>query len=309
MTAAGVVVLAGQHRVSGALALTLGVTSPLVLLHMLGGSHNDSLMLGFAVLGLAAFQSGRRVLAVALLVLAVGIKLPVALALGFVGWCWHRGSEVGFWTRVRTAATVVLASAAAIVALCSVVGIGFGWVTALKDTGKITSTFSATTKLGFIAGDVARLVGVDAAPDAYVGIARTLGLLAAVAVTAVLLLRSPRVGLVPSLGLALTAVMLLGPVLWPWYLPAGFALLAASGIDRFRPTYVVLVVAATWTVWPTSVDPVTGFESWSHILGFLAIAGIALACFLAQVVSARAAAWWTARTPRHDDVVVDLSRA
>jgi hypothetical protein len=71
----------------------------------------------------------------------------------------------------------------------------------------------------------------------------------------------------------------------------------------------VLVVAATWTVWPTSVDPVTGFESWSHILGFLAIAGIALACFLAQVVSARAAAWWTSRAPRHDDVVVDLSRA
>lgn len=309
MTAAGVVVLAGQHRVSGALALTLGVTSPLVLLHMLGGSHNDSLMLGLAVLGLAAFGAGRRVLAVALLTLAVGIKLPVALALGFVGWCWYGDREVSFWARVRSATAVVASAAVALVALCSVVGIGFGWVTALKDTGKITSTFSATTKLGFIAGDLHRLVGGDAAPDAYVGIARTLGMLVAVAITGWLLLRSPRIGLVRSIGFALTAVMLLGPVLWPWYLPAGFALLAASGIDRLRPTYVVLVVAGTWTVWPTSVDPVTGFESWSHILGFLAITGIALACWLAQVLSPRAAAWWDERARRRGDVLIELTRA
>ena len=100
------------------------------------------------------FKGGRKVLGVALLTLAVGVKLPVALALGFVGWCWYGDREVSFLTRVRSAALVVLSSAAALVAMCSMVGIGFGWVTALRDTGKVTTTFSASTKIGLLVADV-----------------------------------------------------------------------------------------------------------------------------------------------------------
>lgn len=306
MTAVGVVILAEQHRKSAAVALALGVASPLVILHMLGGSHNDSLMLGFAMVGLAAFKGGRKVLGVALLTLAVGVKLPVALALGFVGWCWYGDREVSFLTRVRSATLVVLSSAAALVAMCSMVGIGFGWVTALRDTGKVTTTFSASTKIGLLVADVGNRLGIDVTADSSVAFFRLVGLIAALVITAVLLLRSPKVGLVPSIGWALTAFMLLGPVLWPWYLPAGLALLAASGIDRMRPSYVVLVVATTWTVWPTSVDPVVGFSAWTHILGFLAISGVVLACVVAQWATAKVVA---AHQRRRETLVLSLDGA
>jgi hypothetical protein len=69
----------------------------------------------------------------------------------------------------------------------------------------------------------------------------------------VMMLRSPRIGIVRATGVMLVAYVLLGPVIWPWYLPAGFALLAATGLGRWKPSYMVLVIAISWAVWPTSV--------------------------------------------------------
>jgi alpha-1,6-mannosyltransferase len=186
---------------------------------------------------------------------------------------------------------VVLASATTLVVLCQIVGIGFGWVTALRDTGKVMSTLSITTKAGFVTSQLLGLVGIDVSSDGTVAVFRLAGLLAALAVVTVLLLRSPRIGLVRSVGLAMTALVLLGPVLWPWYLPAGFALLAAAGLGRFRPSFLVLVVAAAAFVWPTSVDPVKALQDYQHLLGFLVILGIGGAAWLAQVTSVRSRAW------------------
>ncbi len=43
----------GLHRLGGERALWLGVANPLVLLHLVAGAHNEALMLGLAVAGLA----------------------------------------------------------------------------------------------------------------------------------------------------------------------------------------------------------------------------------------------------------------
>lgn len=290
MSAVGVTVLARQHRVPTATALAIGVCSPIVLLHMIGGSHNDAVMMGLLALGLAAFGDDRKALGVAVVTLAVGVKLPAVVALGFMGWAWC-GPDARFWSRVRSAVLVVVASAITLAVLCQVVGIDFGWVTALRDTGKVMSTLSITTKAGFVTSQVLGLVGIDVSSDATVAVFRLAGLLAALVIVTILLLRSPRIGLVRSVGLAMTALVLLGPVLWPWYLPAGFALLAAAGLGRFRPSFLVLVVAASAFVWPTSVDPVKALEDYQHLLGFLVILGVGGAAWLAQVTSVRSRAW------------------
>ncbi len=60
MAGVGVALIAASYRRSVAVALALGIVNPLVLLHLLGGSHNDALMLGFLALGFAAFLRERK---------------------------------------------------------------------------------------------------------------------------------------------------------------------------------------------------------------------------------------------------------
>ncbi|MCB1259403.1 MAG: hypothetical protein KDB33_03245 [Acidimicrobiales bacterium] len=86
------------------------------------------------------------------------------------------------------------------------------------------------------------------------------------------------------------AMVLLGPVVWPWYLPAGFALLAASGVGRFRPSYIVVVASVTALVWPTSVAPVEWLLRFQRVLSFFVIVLIAGAAWAAQELATRRAA-------------------
>ena len=290
MTVAGVVVIARQHRVSAATAVVTAAAGPLVLLHMVGGSHNDALMMGLLTLAMAAFGAKRRVVAVIGVAAALAVKLPAAAGLGFIGWNWSGRPDTPMRTRIVSAALVTGAAAVLVAVASRVVGIGFGWVTALSATGSITSTFSVSTKLGLVASDVSSIVGLGVSGDTWVSAFRLAGLVAAVAISAWLLINSPRIGTVRALGLAMVVTVLLGPVVWPWYLPAGLVLVAATGLGRWRPTYLVLVMAASTFVWPTSVNPVQALSGVGHLVGLGFLVAIIAACLVAQRLAARSGA-------------------
>ena len=285
MAGVGVAAIARRLRQSPAVAVAVGVASPLVLLHLIGGSHNDAIMMGFTALGLAAFVRGRKFLGVALVILATGIKVPAAAALVFMAWNWNDDPDVPIRRRVRDLAIVGGATLAGLAALCAAVGIGFGWISALKNTGKIFSTFSVSTKTGFLAADGLRAIGLDISATTMVAVTRLLGLLAAGLICTVLLLRSPRMGMVRALGLSMLAVVILSPVVWPWYLAVGFALVAASGMGRWRPSYVVVIIAASAVVFPTSVDPVKSLSQYQHVLTMAVVVLIVAGCWAAQKVA------------------------
>ena len=308
MTAVGVVLLARRHRVPAASALVAGVAGPLVLLHMIGGSHNDALMMGLLTLGMAAFTAHRRFLAVVLVVLAVAVKLPAAVALVFIGWNWRNGDDQRFRDRVVTTAGVGVGSGALLLGLSAAAGIGFGWITALSNTGSVTSTFSVSTKLGLVVSDIARLVGLGVSEGAWVSVFRLVGLAVAAGICAWLLVHSPRIGVVRAVGMALVVSVLLGPVVWPWYLPAGLALLAATGLGRWRPTFLVVVMAASTFVWPTSVDPVQSLVSVGHILGLGFLALVALIALAAQRLALRTARWRADRLARQQVTIAAHQR-
>lgn len=308
MTAFGVVLIARRQRVPTASALVAGVGGPLVLLHMVGGSHNDSLMMGLMVLGMAAFTANRRVMSVVLVTLAVAVKLPAAAALAFIGWNWSTDRDAAMRTRVAGTALVGAGAGAMLLMLSAMVGIGFGWITALSSTGSITSTFSVSTKLGLVVNDLAGLAGLGVSEEVWLSVFRLAGLAVAGAVCLWLLVRSPRIGVVRAVGLAMVVTMLLGPVVWPWYLPAGLALLAASGLGRWRPTYLVLVMAASTFVWPTSVDPVQSLSGVGHILGLGFLILIAVVAFVAQQLSLRLGVWRDERMARRQLTVAAHSR-
>ncbi|CAM8646070.1 crt_membr, carotene biosynthesis associated membrane protein [Acidimicrobiia bacterium] len=267
MAAVGVSLIASRNGLAPAVAVAIGIGNPIVILHLIGGIHNDALMFGLLALGLAVVQRDRLVLGVALLTAATAVKIPAAVALVYVGWCW-RGSIATVRERITTTASVLLASVSAIVAACLVVGLSPGWITALKSTGKVNDTYSPTTKIGFSIAEILNAVGLNVDGSTFAAGVRALGLLATVVVAMVMLLRSPRIGYIKATGVVLVAYVILGPVIWPWYLPAGFALLAACGLGRYRPSYLVVCIAASWFVWPTSVLSIQGFGGgYQHLRG------------------------------------------
>jgi len=286
MAGFGVVSIARSCGGDSPCAVACAFANPLVILHLIGGCHNDGLMMGFLCLGVAAAATNRRAPAVVLIALAVAVKLPATVGLLMCGWVWA-GAEAPFRERVWSIAKVVVVAAAIVAGLCAAAGIGVGWITAMKNTGKNLDTFSLMTMLGFAVTSLLNLVGLSDNPEIAVAPARFLGLLGGIGVSYWLMTRATRIGLPRAIGLCLSAVMLLGPVLLPWYLPAGFALIAASGFGRFRPVYMTLALAVSALVWPVSVSAPEFFFRYQRILSFILILIIATAVVVVQRMVAR----------------------
>jgi alpha-1,6-mannosyltransferase len=284
MAGVGIYLIASRRRVSPALALALAIANPVVMIHLIGGAHNDALMMGLLLLGLASFERGRKVLAVVLVTFAVCVKLPAVVALAFIAWNW-KGKDAHWKERLVGLPIVGGIAASVIAVLCLVVGIGLGWITALQSTGTVYSTFAVFTKLGFVAADISSGLGMDVDPFVSVEVFRALGLLFAAAVIVYLLLRSPRMDMVKAVGFSLLVLVLAGPVVWPWYLPVGFALLAAGGSNRYRPSMIVLTIASSLLVWPTSVNAIEGLVPYQHWLGIGVVLLIAGLCVGAQLLA------------------------
>ncbi len=278
MAAVGIGMIAVGNGLSAAVAIAIGIGNPIMIVHVIGGVHNDALMFGFLALGLAAAQRDRKKLAVALITAATAVKLPAAIGLLYLGWCW-RGAVATWKERAVSTVAVFTAAVGVIVVGCVVVGLGPGWITALKSTGKVNDTYSPTTKIGFSIAEILNAIGVHVDGQLLASGVRALGLLATAVIAFVMLMRSPRVGVVKATGVMLVAYILLGPVIWPWYLVTGFALLAACGLGRYRPSYLVVCVAASFFVWPTSVVSMGSLGSdYQHLRGLgVVLAVIALA--------------------------------
>jgi hypothetical protein len=292
LTAAGVVRIAQQLRTSPSQALALGVSSPLVLIYFVGGSHNDALMMGLLTLGIAAMGAKHRALAVALVIAATAVKLPAVVGILFIGWNWSEDPDAAWRARASTLFATLAVSVAALVAMSSLAGLSMGWLTALSSTGASDTSFTLATKLGQVVADVAALAGADGWRSALVSIFRLAGLALAACVSLVLLVRSPRLGLARSVGLTIVVVMALGPVFYPWYLPAGLALLAATDMGRWRAGYIAVVGTTSALVWPAKMN------SGERPVGLgihLAELGVVILIIVVCLSAPRIAAWYEQR--------------
>lgn len=226
-------VLAGWalRRIGGDRALWLGVANPLVLLHLVAGAHNEALMLGLMLAGLAVTSLP---LATVLVTAAALVKLPALAALGFVVMVrptWGDRLRAGLVSGAVCSVTAVLLS----------LDLGWGWLGTL-DTGRARlSLFSPMTGLGVL------LPGGDATLDAVL----LVGLLLAVGVVAGLLWRTPSLGPVRAAGLALLAVSVLLPVVQPWYVLWGLLPLAAVAGPRLAAGLGAGCLVLALMVWPS----------------------------------------------------------
>ena len=74
------------------------VLNPVTLLHLIGGAHNDALMLGLLVAGLRRPRRSDPIVGIVLCALATAIKAPAAFGILYVGLELARAAGVDYAT-------------------------------------------------------------------------------------------------------------------------------------------------------------------------------------------------------------------
>lgn len=225
--AAGVPAIARRCGVPTGRALWVALAGPLIGAHLVGGPHNDALMVGLLVAGFALALSPRlslRALAGLLLGLAVAIKVTAIVVIPFAVLL-----VVGRPVRLRPAVVLAGSSLAGLVGLTAASGLGFGWIAAMLNTKDLVQFTSPPTAVGMTVTYAGKLFagGFDAVPAIRV-LATVVFLIILVALWWRAARSATPVESALRLGAyALGATVALAPYFHPWYATWPLALLAA----------------------------------------------------------------------------------
>ncbi|NYF54415.1 alpha-1,6-mannosyltransferase [Micromonospora purpureochromogenes] len=222
-------VLARRCGVPVPRALWLALASPLVGVHLISGAHNDALMVGLMVAGLAVVASrpGRRWALLAggvLLGLAAAVKITALVVVPFAALAAMAG-PYRIRTLIRDGGPVVGGALAAALGASFAAGLGFGWISGLEQGSLVIAWTSPSTAVGQTVGYVAALFGahVDALP-----VTRAIGVLVLAVLLVWLWWRARTRDPLWHAGLALAATVALSPLFHPWYWIWPLTVLAAT---------------------------------------------------------------------------------
>ncbi len=254
--------VAAVHRLSRGNALL--AASPLVLVHVVSGAHNDVVLAGLVLAGfVAARRPGPAAGAASGLAfgLAVAVKVtaltavPFALLLAFFA-----GTGRARWT---TPAAFGGALGATYAVLALLTGHGLGFLAALGSTSTMVQWLSVPTGVGMAVGYVLRVAGIPEAFATAVAVARAVGLLALATFLLALWWRAAKTlaaldhaeqpgaatgrggqdVVLTAAGVGMLAAAVLGPVFYAWYAIAGIALLAGTVLTGRLRTVVHIAAA------------------------------------------------------------------
>jgi alpha-1,6-mannosyltransferase len=282
--------LARRFGVQPVSALWLGAANPLVLWHLIAGSHNEALMIGLMLAGfeialhrLPTVRPGDPVPPVtrsellwliggaAVIVLGAAVKISAAPALGFLGVMVGRRWG-GTLRHVGYAAVLLGVVSAVIMAVTSLgTGLGFGWLSTLNTNGLVKSWMSPMTALGYVAGGLGIALGLGNHTDTTIGVMRDIGELVSVVIIVKLLWDTYKGRMHPMLGLGLcmAAVVVLGGTVQPWYLLwAALPLAVVVGASGFRTATAVISAIVAMLVPPTG----STFDGRAYVLPDAALA-------------------------------------
>ncbi|GAA1837321.1 polyprenol phosphomannose-dependent alpha 1,6 mannosyltransferase MptB [Pseudonocardia ailaonensis] len=263
-----------------ALALWIVVANPVTVVHLIGGGHNDLLLVGFLTLGCLVALRGKHVLGIVLVTFAMGTKASAAVALPFLVLIWAADLQGSFPRRLVRAGVASVAVFVVTFGLISVAAqVGLGWLPALSAPSMIVNWLSIPTGVGeFVHTLLAGAWNLPKQP--FINVARIIGAIALVAIVAVQWWRA-RVGgpeAVRRAGVALLAVALLSPATLPWYLSWGMAILAmvpwsARGLQW-------LVFGSLWLMIVYYPSGEAGLYNWPYLIVCGILAGFAARALL-----------------------------
>jgi hypothetical protein len=241
-------------------ALVLGALNPLVILTLIAGGHNDAIMTGLLLIGVALALRKHFYWAFFFCALATAIKAPAALGIAFVAWSWVRDEHAPKRERLRPLIIGSLIGFITLSVTSWMAGFGFGWVRNLLSNGTVRSWAAPATGIGLSITKLASLLGLHWSEDVVLTVTRSVGLAVAVGSSLWLLWHSTKRGWLRSLGVALVLFVILGPVVQPWYLVWGLLLLAACYKGREHFWLLALSIAGPFMGLPGAGELVNGFK-------------------------------------------------
>jgi alpha-1,6-mannosyltransferase len=257
-------------------ALWVAVANPMMIISMIGGGHNDLLVVGLLAAGSLVALRGRPGWGIALVTLAMAVKASAAVALPFLVLVWAAQMSGGtWWSRFTRAAAAGIGIFVAVFAACTLAAqVDLGWIPALSAPSMIVNWMSIPTGVGeFLHTLVAAVGPVDKQP--FVDISRLVGgvLLLWIAGRQWWAARDSGPDAVRRAGIVLLALAVLGPATLPWYLSWGMALVAAAPWSK-RGLQVAVVVSLMLVIcyYPNGED---ALYNWPYLVLCGAIAVLA----------------------------------
>jgi alpha-1,6-mannosyltransferase len=280
------------------IALWICVLNPLVIIHLMGGVHNEMLMVGLMTAGIALTLQRHHVAGIALVVVGVAVKATAGIALPFLVWVWmrHLRDRRGYRPLPAFAAagaTSLLIFVAVFAVLSGLAGVGLGWLTALAGSVKIINWLTiptATANLIHAIGGLFFPVNFYA----VLQVTRAAGIVI-IAVSLPLLwwrFRHDDREALTGIAWAMVVVVLFVPAALPWYYTWPLAVVAP--LAQSRAAVAAIAGFSTWIMVIFKPDGAHGMYSWIHVF-------VATTC--------AAIAWYAlSRTPEPAEVTAEPGR-
>lgn len=274
--------IARHMGANSATALWICVLNPLVIIHLMGGVHNEMLMVGLMMAGIALAFDRRPAAGITLATAAVAVKATAGLALPFLVWVWMRQlRDRPDRAPMRPVTAFVVASVASVAifvavfaVLSWVAGVGLGWLTALAGSVKIINWLTIPTAVANITNAVGGLF-LPVNFYAVLEVTRIIGILI-IAVSLPLLwwrFRHDDREALTGIAWAMVVVVLFVPAALPWYYTWPLAVMAA--LTQSRAWIAGIAGFSTWIMVIFKPDGAHGMYSWIHVLLATVCAGLA----------------------------------
>ncbi|HEX3814420.1 MAG TPA: polyprenol phosphomannose-dependent alpha 1,6 mannosyltransferase MptB [Mycobacteriales bacterium] len=201
--------------------LSYVLLSPLIVLQVSSAGHLESLLM-LGILGaVVAAQRQCWTVAIAAATAAFAIKASVLPAV--VAICWFHATQVSVHReRLRVVRSDLIIALATYGVVALIVPDNWGWVRSLSTPGQSVTADAPTTIVVRLLTDLPGAIALRTDPT-ILTVGRILGMLLAAAIGCGLIVTHRSRPLAATVGYALLAVGLLGPVLYPWYLLWGIA--------------------------------------------------------------------------------------
>jgi alpha-1,6-mannosyltransferase len=252
------------------IALWICVLNPLVIIHLMGGVHNEMLMVGLMTAGIALTFERHHVAGITLVAVAVAVKATAGIALPFLVWVWmrHLRERRGYRPLPAFAAAggaSVLIFIAVFAVLSGAAGVGLGWLTALAGSVKIINWLTIPTA----AANLIHAVGGLFFPVNFYGVLQVTRLIGIVVIAVSLPLlwwryRQNDRAVLTGIGWAMVVVVLFVPGALPWYYSWPLAVVAP--LAQSRPAVAAIAAFSTWIMVIFKPDGAHGMYSWIHVL-------------------------------------------
>jgi alpha-1,6-mannosyltransferase len=252
------------------IALWICVLNPLVIIHLMGGVHNEMLMVGLMTAGIALTFERHHVAGVTLVAVAVAVKATAGIALPFLVWVWmrHLRDRRGYRPLPAFAAAggaSVLIFLAVFAVLSGMAGVGLGWLTALAGSVKIINWLTIPTA----AANLIHAVGGLFFPVDFYAVLQVTRLIGIVIIAVSLPLlwwryRQDDRAVLTGIGWAMVVVVLFVPGALPWYYTWPLAVVAP--LAQSRPAVAAIAGFSTWIMVIFKPDGAHGMYSWIHVL-------------------------------------------